>query len=217
MYMDKVCYIVAAGDWYGDVIQKREQDLVIAVDGGYDHVLQMGIVPDITVGDFDSVQAALPDEHVIRLNPVKDETDTLYAIGVAKERGYRNIFIYGGTGGSRLSHTLANVQTLLYYKDLFAVLVDKEEAVFLLHDAMVRFSQACEGYLSVFSITEKSYGVTERGLKYEIENATLSASFPVGVSNEFLGIESSISVEKGALLVAMGKEYIHEMQVSSVW
>ena len=79
------------------------------------------------------------------------------------------IFIYGGTGGSRLSHTLANLQTLLYYKDLFVVLVDKEEAVFLLYDATVRFSKACEGYLSVFSITEKSYGVTERGLKYEIE------------------------------------------------
>lgn len=217
MYMDKVCYIVAAGDWYGDVILKREQDLVIAVDGGYDHVLEMGIVPDITVGDFDSVQAPLPDGHVIRLNPVKDETDTLYAIGVAKERGYRNIFIYGGTGGSRLSHTLANLQTLLYYKDLFVVLVDKEEAVFLLHDATVRFSKACEGYLSVFSITEKSYGVTEQGLKYEIEKATLSAAFPVGVSNEFLEAESSISVENGTLLVAMDKEYIYEIQVSSVW
>ena len=58
MYMDKVCYIVAAGDWYGDAITKREQDLVIAVDGGYDHILQMGIVPDIILGDFDSVQAA---------------------------------------------------------------------------------------------------------------------------------------------------------------
>lgn len=211
MYMDKVCYIVAAGDWYGDVILKREQDLVIAVDGGYDHVLEMGIVPDITVGDFDSVQAPLPDEHVIRLNPVKDETDTLYAIGVAKERGYQNIFIYGGTGGSRLSHTLANLQTLLYYKDLFVVLVDKEEAVFLLHDATVRFSKACEGYLSVFSITEKSYGVTERGLKYEIEKATLSAAFPVGVSNEFLEAESSISVENGTLLVAMDKRFIYEI------
>lgn len=215
MYMDQVCYIVAAGDWYGDVIEKREQDLVIAVDGGYDHILQMGIVPDLIIGDFDSVQSVLPDEHVIALNPVKDETDTLYAIGVAKERGYQNIVIYGGTGGRRISHTIANLQTLSYYEDLFIVLVDQEEAIFLVKNGSVRFSKACEGYLSVFSITEKSYGVTEQGLKYEIEGAQLSASFPIGVSNEFLGVESSISVEKGTLLVAMDKKFIREIWKSS--
>ena len=211
MYMKQVCYIVAASDWYGDVIEKKEQDLVIAVDGGYDHVLKMGIEPDIIVGDFDSVQATLPDEHVIVLNPIKDETDTLYAIGLAKERGYQNIFIYGGTGGGRLSHTIANIQTLSCYEELFIVLVDKEEAVFLLKDARVFFSKACEGYLSVFSITEKSYGVTERGLKYETDSTELSSSFPIGVSNEFIGIESSISVEKGTLLVAMNKKFIREI------
>ena len=200
---DKICYVIGAGEWYNTPINKREQDFLIAVDGGYDVVKRLNIIPDVVIGDFDSVSQVPDEENCIRLNPIKDETDMLYSIQYAKEKGYRNICIFGGTGGSRISHTISNIQTLQYFDDLHCFLFDKEEVLFLVKDVSVRFDKECGGYLSVFSLTDKSLGVEEKGLKYEITDAELTSSFPIGVSNEFLGKESCVSVKKGTLLLVM--------------
>ena len=56
-------------------------------------------------------------------------------------------------------------------------------------------------YSPIFSLNEKAHGVTIRGLKYELEDATLSNAMPVGVSNEFVGVESEVSVKDGTLLL----------------
>ncbi len=54
----KKCYIVGAGDFYGS-IHPCEDDMVIAADGGVIHLLSLGIVPDVIVGDFDSLAESL--------------------------------------------------------------------------------------------------------------------------------------------------------------
>ena len=109
----------------------------------------------------------------------------------------------GATGGRRISHTVSNLQTLQYFDELHCFLFDREEVLFLVKDASVTFDAKCSGYLSVFSLTDKSIGVEEKGLKYEISDAELTSSFPIGVSNEFLGQESLVSVKKGTLLLVM--------------
>ena len=200
---DKICYVVGAGEWYNFPIKKREQDLLIAVDGGYDVVKKLNIVPDVVIGDFDSVSQLPEEEKCIRLNPIKDETDMLYSVQYAREEGYNNIYMLGAPGGRRISHTVSNLQTLQYFDELHCFLFDREEVLFLVKDASVTFDAKCSGYLSVFSLTDKSIGVEEKGLKYEISDAELTSSFPIGVSNEFLGQESLVSVKKGTLLLVM--------------
>jgi len=58
-----------------------------------------------------------------------------------------------------------------------------------------------KGYISVFSLDTESKGVTETGMKYSIDNYTMKNNFPIGVSNEFTGKNSSISVLDGTLLI----------------
>jgi thiamine pyrophosphokinase len=58
-----------------------------------------------------------------------------------------------------------------------------------------------DGYVSVFSLSETSTGVTLKGLKYPLDRATLQNSFPLGTSNEFLGSPASVEVEDGTLLI----------------
>lgn len=212
---DKICYVVGAGEWYDFSIKKREQDLLIAVDGGYDVVKQLNLLPDVVIGDFDSVSQLPEGENCIRLNPIKDETDMLYSIQYAKKTGYTNIYMLGATGGSRISHTFSNIQTLQYFDDLHCFIFDTEEVLFLIKDTSVCFLAECTGYLSVFSLSDKSLGVEEKGLKYEISDAELTSSFPIGVSNEFLGQKSYVSVKKGTLLLIMEQKNLPYIRFKS--
>ena len=70
----------------------------------------------------------------------------------------------------------------------------------VLKNESVQFKKGLEGYLSLFSMTEVSRGVSIRGMKYELENAVIFNDFPVGISNEFVDEESEISVEDGTLV-----------------
>lgn len=146
--------------------------------------------------------AKYPRKIIFKLPCEKDDTDTLAAIKMAVEKGYTRFTIYGGLGG-RLSHTMANIQSLLYLKErgLYGELVGDGSRVFLVKDESVTLPLQEQGYISVFSFDEKAEGVTLKNLKYEVENVELTNSFPIGVSNEFVGQQAEISVKKGILLV----------------
>lgn len=208
---EKKCFIVGAGDLTVGALSKGEEDFLIAVDGGLSYCGVLGEEPDLIIGDFDSLTEKEREalellekqtvDRVIRLKPEKDDTDMLYALKWALERGYREFRIYGATGG-RLDHTLANIQCLLYLKNHGAsgYLMDGNSMVLVLKNETVQFQKNLEGYLSLFSLGERAEGVTIRGMKYPLEGYTVTNDYPIGISNEFIGEKAQVSVEKGELV-----------------
>lgn len=96
----KRCFIFAAGTFFG--LRERPgtpDDLVIAADAGYETCRTAGITPDVILGDFDSMDAPEGGPGVIRLPVEKDDTDTMAAVKLGLERGCKEFYIYGGTGG----------------------------------------------------------------------------------------------------------------------
>lgn len=204
---NKICYIVGAGDPCPIPPKPQEGDLVIAADGGYAYLEQHGVRADIVVGDFDSL-GRLPDHpNLVKLNPIKDETDTLSAIQLGQARGYTRFAIYGGTGG-RTAHTIANLQNLamLAQNGQRGWLIGEKEIFTVIHNGSIRFAPSSKGFLSVFSLSTASEGVCETGLKYTLDHYTMVNGYPVGVSNEFTGEAAEISVENGTLLVIYTRE-----------
>ena len=111
----KRCFIFAAGSFYG--LRERPGDpgdFVIAA--GYRACLEACVRPDLLIGDFDSMEPPADFARVRRLPVEKDDTDTLAAIRAGLEEGCTDFLIYGGTGGKRLDHTLANLQSLLFLR-----------------------------------------------------------------------------------------------------
>ncbi|MBD5087245.1 MAG: thiamine diphosphokinase [Clostridiales bacterium] len=206
-----ICYVVGAGDCYQPILLPTDKDYVIAVDGGYDTLQSQGIKPDVIIGDFDSVQSVITEEKVIKLKPEKDDTDMLYSVNYGAKLGYTTFYLYGGTGGNRISHTIANLQLLSHNPFLHCFLFDRDEVTFLLANGQVTFMEECKGYLSVLSVSDESTGVWEKGLKYELENATLTNNYPLGVSNEFIGKKSFVSIKKGMLLISIEKENLSKI------
>lgn len=201
-----ICYIVGAGEVFGLDFHPAQQDMVIAADGGYRNLCQAGIRPDLVIGDFDSLGAAPDEEQVIVLPKVKDVTDTWAAIREGESRGYRRFFLYGCTGG-RLDHTLANIQTAAdaAARGMECRIYDKTQIITAVCNNTVSFDAEQKGYISVFSHSDRCTGVCIRGMKYELEQAELSNRFPLGVSNEFLGIPAEITIGKGTAVIVYAR------------
>lgn len=198
----KVCLIVGAGDFENTAIEKKQEDLLIAADGGYEHLKKLGIVPDFLIGDFDSLAEVPTGIDTIRLNKIKDETDMAEAVVLGRKRGYTDFRIYGGTGG-RLDHTLANIQLAasLSQQGNRVTLYGNGYNITALTDGEMSFPSCRKGFISVFSHTDICEGVSEKGLKYLLDNVVLRSTVPLGVSNEFIGEEGTVSVKKGTLII----------------
>lgn len=205
---EKACFIFAAGSYYDDPICPNEGDLVIAADAGFLQAKKRNIPLSLAIGDMDSLQNAPDFANAIILPTEKDDTDTLAAIRVGLEKGYRLFHIYGGTGGERFDHTLANIQCLAFLskKGARGYLYGKNQIITAITDGSISFPRGKSGFISVFSLDGIAEGVTEKGLKYTLDKAQLKNDFPIGVSNRFLPDEECfISVEKGTLIIVYPK------------
>ena len=200
-----ICYIFGAGEFVPCNITLTESDLVIAADGGYDHLLQIGLRADVVIGDFDSVTSSEIWEDTVceklTYPPEKDDTDMMLAIKLGLSRGFGQFNIYGGLGG-RLDHTVANIQALSFLAEHSAqgILHHPDYELTVIKNSSFTVAKDKTGYISVFSLSDTSENVTIKGLEYELEGATLTNSFPLGVSNAATGKKGIISVERGTLL-----------------
>ena len=206
---EPVCYIFGAGSFYGIMRRPKEKDLVIAADGGLRVLEELEIRPDIVLGDFDSgnaeearALAAASRAELVRLNVIKDYSDSAEAKNIGIRRGYRLFYFYGCTGG-RLDHTLASIQDIadMSMRGMRGYLFDKGAAVTAITDGSLSFPEDMRGFISVFAHGGEAEGVSETGLKFSLSDARLKDTFPLGLSNEFLGRNSEISVKKGTLII----------------
>lgn len=185
-------------------------DFLIAVDGGLRYLTERGLLPDILIGDLDSVR--MEDLHrceesgveILRFPFKKDETDLELAILEAQKRACTQIVIAYGLGG-RVDHTLGNLSLLgnPHLSNLEMRFDDGETEVFFLSGANARRSfQTKKGdIISLIPCQGDVQGVTTTGLAYPLHDETLFAWKPRGVSNEALEEVASVAIETGKLLV----------------
>lgn len=196
------CYIIGAGEFYGFRKKPCRNDYIIAADGGYGYLQMERTEPHLVIGDFDSIKEIPHHPNLIVLPKDKDDTDTMAAVREGLKEGCHTFHIYGGTGG-RMDHTLANIQILSYLsiEGKQGFLYGHNYTMTTITDNSVSFGKEQQGFLSIFAQSEKARGVTLQGLKYGLDQAVITNQYPIGISNEFVGKESSITVEKGTLLL----------------
>ena len=199
--MSRRCYIVGAGEFVGNWVP-GDGDYVIAADAGFAHLTEVGIVPDLVVGDFDSLGAPPLHPNVIKSPAEKDDTDLMLAVNEGLKLGIKTFIIDGGLGG-RLDQSFSNFQILVNISRRGArgILLGRAMCVTAVTNGDVAFSQGAEGYISVFSAGDSARGVNLTGLKYPLKDAVLAFDYPLGVSNEFFGKRAVISVREGTLIV----------------
>jgi thiamine pyrophosphokinase len=201
--MDR-CFIFAAGSFYGLRERPAEGDFVIAADAGYRVCQRLEIVPDLLLGDFDSMEAPTDFANICRAPVEKDDTDMMLSIKTGLEKGCQVFYVYGGTGGKRLDHTLANLQSLLYLRRRGARgwLYDDDFVWTVMEDESLTVRKTVEwGLFSAFCLGDRAEGIDEVGFQYPLRDAVLTPEFPLGVSNHILEPQATITVRQGALAV----------------
>ncbi len=186
--------------------------LIISVDGGAAHLRKLKIKPDIMVGDFDSIKKDDFDYfkglsvEIMEFPAKKDKTDTEIAVELAIEKGFNNIVFVGGTG-SRLDHSLANILILkkLLKSGVKGTIADKHNEITLI-DSSIEIKKEKDVKITLLSLTDKTEGVTTKGLLYALNNATLELGSSWGISNEFTEESAGITIKSGLLLVIKSRD-----------
>lgn len=200
-----------ACDW----IETHPYDYMIAADSGMNFLYRNQIVPNLIAGDFDSVNSEslevfsrMNEVEMLRLNPIKDDTDTEFVIREAIRRGAKEITILGATG-TRLDHVLGNMHLLgIGIKEQVSIsLVDAHNRIRIIEkEHTIWKAEQFGDFVSLLPICGDVKGVTLQGMKYPLSNATISSFSSLGISNEIVEEKAVINVAEGVLLLIESRD-----------
>ena len=205
-----VCGGMLEKDFAKDIVLDVNTQFVVGVDSGLQFLYDHGIVPDLIVGDFDSVEKEIisyyNDNHkdipIHKCNPEKDASDAEIALGLCINMEHDNIIILGGTG-KRLDHFWSNVQILKNALDasVDARILDSKNRIRLIDSKFsLSIDQAFGKYFSLFPLGEAVRNLSIIGAKYPLEGYCLSPYTSRCVSNEFATDEIEITFDNGVIV-----------------
>ena len=183
-------------------------DAIIAADSGMDFLYENGVTPDIIVGDFDSATTKALEfferkgqTEIHRLNPIKDDTDTEYAIRLAISEGARSIVLLGATG-SRIDHVLGNIS-------LLGIGLESGTDISII-DTNNRIRMAdkpvtIEKSVSLIAVTDDNE-VSLRGFKYPVTDYSFDRFTSLGISNEIIDDHAVIDIHRGKFIIIESKD-----------
>jgi len=215
--LNKTALVVAGGECLALtklVKMIRESDLVVAADSGAEHLLRAGKVPDAVVGDLDSCDKSIIDRiketkcEFVKLPSEKNLTDLEAAIDYCIENGYEDIKVACAIFGKRLDHLFGTVFLLPKYVNegvKVRLIDDNGRFIEAINESIDLVGQKGT-FVSIMPLTESVEGVTTSGLKYPLENATLTKGNTLGISNEIIEREAGVKISSGILLLIREKD-----------
>lgn len=213
-------YVIISGGRIDDVfalnyLKENTYDKLIAADSGMNFLHRNGLVPDVIAGDFDSVSdesldafSGMEDVEILRLNPIKNDTDTEFVIREAIRRGATDITILGATG-TRLDHVMANVHLLgIGLEEGVSIqIVDAHNRIRMIEDSLqISKDEQFGTFISIIPAKGDAKGVTLEGMKYPLKDADVTYFSSLGISNEIIEKTARIYVEDGVLLVMESRD-----------
>lgn len=184
-----------------------DDSIKVGIDRGSFLALENNIDLDYAIGDFDScldsekekIYAKVP--RIIKLNPIKDDTDTKHAYSLWKEEENVSFVILGGIQGKRIEHFYANLELAMLDK---RITLEDDYTIIRMIDSEEIIKNNGFKYISFFPLEEESY-LSLKGFAYDIENHPISKGDGLAISNELKSPEGYIKVNKGRFLMFLSK------------
>jgi thiamine pyrophosphokinase len=180
----------------------------IGADRGALALAQNHIRMVLAIGDFDSVREddmhviELWADEIIRLNPIKDCSDSEAALAKAIDMGYETIYLAGASGG-RLDHTYVNLQ-LMIRSPHHVVLIDDRNLAETFRKGSYEIAKGSYTYASFFALEDSV--VSLKGMKYPMDHRLMSRDDVFGLSNEIPGDTGTLTVHQGRVLMIRSRD-----------
>lgn len=209
------CVIIASGT-IGNIFDYKkiikEADLIICADGGLRYLDMLSINPHVILGDFDSVDLSLIEKYRNRNIKIydyptrKDATDSELAIDLAIENQPKEVIMLGVVG-TRMDHTLINMQMLIKFDGLGidARIINDNNVIYFVNKK-ITIKGKINDQVSIVAITDKIIGITTKGLEYPLAQETISFGESRGVSNVFSSEEIEIDFESGKFFLIIAND-----------
>lgn len=184
-----------------DILPNIEADY-IGVDKGALFLASQGIMMERAIGDFDSISEKDIDIiekkclKLIKLNPIKDKSDSEEAIDLAKNLGYEEIIILGGLG-KRQDHNYVNLK-LLYRENGRVSIMDTSNYLRVFKKGTYNIEKHGYRYVSFFSY--KDSVISLQGMKYPLNSRVIKEDDLIGLSNEIVDEAGVLTVHQGLIL-----------------
>ena len=184
----------------------QPDDYFIAADGGVKHLLRLQIIPNIVVGDLDSITASMKDRlsnqkvEFKTYPPEKEATDLELALQTAYDKGFQEFLVVAALGG-RVDQMLGNLSLLINprWENCHIVFDDgKDQALIIKNEEEIRGKNG--DVVSLIPWMDDAIGVSTSGLQYPLQNETLWRYETRGISNVLVADSAEIKIEKGSLL-----------------
>lgn len=205
--------IVAGGTLDSSFLPRiQKADYVIGVDRGAYWLLEHSIVPDIAIGDFDSVTKEefktiqKRVKTIIRHNPEKDATDLELAVEYAIGLKPKEVAIFGATG-TRFDHSYAGIQILqkLSSHNIYGYIVDNFNEIYVVRRRLTLVPSKIFLYVSIFPLTDIAT-VSLMGFRYDVSNREFVRGSTLGVSNEIAAPSARVIVHSGTVLLIRSRD-----------
>ena len=185
-------------------------DILIAADGGARFCREMDLIPDILIGDLDSVSKKDEDyfqkagTKILKFEPRKDETDLELALLHSLSLEIEQIIILGGLG-RRWDHSLANLllPALPALDSLNISFWEEGQWIYLIRNE-IEIKADRGSTLSLIPLGGDAEGVNTKWLEWPLIDETLVFGATRGLSNKVLQEKVSIKIKKGKLLCVYG-------------
>ena len=184
-----------------------KDDYIIGVDSGCNCLREYGIKPDIILGDLDSIDTNVIEYYmeigieILKYKPEKDYSDTDLGYMVAKEKGFNNILLFGGTG-TRYDHALGNIGLLLkaLRENIKIEMIDDNNKMFVVN-SNTTFEGKYGELISFHALSDVVSNLNIYNAKYILRNYDMSLLEPRAICNEFLNENIEITFDSGIILV----------------
>ncbi|AZS15004.1 thiamine diphosphokinase [Paenibacillus lutimineralis] len=191
----------------------HSDDLIIGADRGALFLVEHGVRPHFSVGDFDSVSPieleniTKHSEQMLACDAInKDLTDTELAFDIAIKQRPEQIVMFGVTG-SRLDHTLANIHLLVKSLEQHIPCAIRDHNNYVtLTDSSITIQDQGFTYVSLLPVTTEVTGIDLTGFQYPLHNATLIMGQSLAVSNRLEDKVGTVSIRSGLLLIIQSKD-----------
>lgn len=177
---DDPVVLIGGADVDEDLLRRYAHLPIVAADGGVNHLRETSLLPQVVVGDLDSLQDREYWQSVSRVIEIKEQDSTdfekcLYSIDAP-------YFIAIGFSGNRIDHTLAALHVMQKLHLHKRVVLASEDDVVCVCSESAELSLPVGTRVSVYPLNRISFE-SSAGLRYPLDDLEMQPGVMIGTSN----------------------------------